>query len=155
MKTGRTERWVYVTLIIVAVIDVVLFLYSLYLQRRINDLKQLGSYYLNKALAAENDLLGLSYLLIHAGIHVDTVFAILDRHPEVASFVPAVPEEDMKRAGWALNLLAVDLLFDRSGNLKAIVFRPLIEADYFYPVQQDTLIIYKCNASDGMVCVSN
>ncbi len=155
MKAGRTERWLYITLLIVAAIDFALFLYSLYLHRRINHLKQLSFYYLNKSLAAENDLLGLSYLLVRAGIHVDTVFAILDQHPEVESFVPVVPEGEMRKSGWVLNLMAVDLLFDTSGNLKVIVFRPIIDTGYFYPVKQDTLIIYRCNMPDALVCASN
>jgi len=80
-------------------------------------------YYLNKSIRAENDVKGLSYLLITSEIHLHTIDSILIKHPEIESYVEiSYNSMDIERR----QLLTITFEFTSDSLLDVITYYPLM-----------------------------
>lgn len=99
-------------------------------------------YYLNKSNRAENDIKGLSYLLITTEIDLKTTDSVLSNHPEIESFVEIPPQNSIKKMG--MQLMTLTLGFSSDSILDVITYYPLLPVpSNNYSTIEDSLIIKK------------
>jgi len=116
--------------------------YVILLYKEKTKLLEENFYYLNKSIKTENDVKGLSYLLITMGIHFKTTDSVLSNHPEINSFVEIPPQNSIKKT--SMQLMTLTLEFSSDSILDVITYYPLLPVpSNNYSTIEHTLIIKK------------